>query len=231
MSAPVYLPDRTYLVDALATNYLVRGNQPLQSDETTFAYDAMNTKLKSLIGGDFDLTNYKLLDVSIIDNNPAGERPLLEAEFVAYGVSKTEFDKYFPWPGSWPPVAKSIDVKKQYGAAVAGHAGSVIWYPVQGCVSMDNCSAIEPPQFDFIGLIAFLRSLMETEKNTVIYFHCEHGHDRTSAVTGGYMIKYLEISLNDVLTEGPPGGAKAFSHAWESNYEMLVKYYNANYDT
>lgn len=67
-----YSPKRTYLVDEIGTNYLFRGNEPLNEDGT-FAYDSLNEKLQTLIQN-FDLKNYKLITVSIIDNNPAKER-------------------------------------------------------------------------------------------------------------------------------------------------------------
>ena len=229
MSAPVYDPTRTYVVDSCNTSYLVRGNEPLKRDEKTFAYDEMNAKLKSLIGGSFDLTGHTLLDVSIIDDNPSSERPLLEAEFGAYGISEKDFDTLFPWPGSWPPVANNINVQKQYGKQVCGHPGSIIWYPVQGCTDQDNCKAVEPTQYKFIAFIDFLRHLLETGDKTVIYFHCEHGHDRTSATHASYLIKYKGKTAGEAMDNPPPEGAKIFTHPWEPTYAQLVQYYAGNY--
>lgn len=220
-----YSPKRTYLVtgNTLNNTYLVRGNEPL-NDDNTFAYDAINKKLKTLING-FDLTKFKLITISIIDNNPASERQDLESEFNAYGITSEEFDKKFPYPDSWPPVYRGIDVKVQYGTEVSGHKGSIIWYPVQGCSDMNNCELVEPSQFNFSGLVDYINSIMTTENNVVIYYHCEHGHDRTSALTAAYMLKYMGRTLDEVLNNRPPLGAKAFSHAWEAYYEQLVKYY------
>lgn len=222
-----YSPKRTYLVTAHTSNntYLVRGNEPL-NDDGTFAYEAINSKLKTLIPG-FDLTKLKLITISIIDNNPDSERPDLESEFNAYGITSEEFDKKFPFPDSWPPVYRGIDVEKQYGTQVNGYPGSIIWYPVQGCSDMNNCQIVEPTQFNFSGLVDYLNTLMTTEKDVVIYYHCEHGHDRTSALTGAYMLKYMGRTIDEVLTDRPPMGAKAFKHPWEANYEELVKYYNS----
>ena len=220
-----YSPKRTYLVTANTSNntYLVRGNEPL-NDDGTFAYNAINKKLKTLIKG-FDLTKNKLITISIIDNNPESERPDLQAEFLAYGISQSDFDNKFPFPESWPPVYRGIDVKKQYGTEVCGHPGSIIWYPVQGCSDMDNCKLVEPTQFDFYGLVDYINSIMTTQRDVVVYYHCEHGHDRTSALTAAYMLKYMGMTLEDVLNNRPPTGAKAFSHPWEAYYEQLVKYY------
>lgn len=221
----IYAPKRTYLVTANTENntYLVRGNEPL-NDDGTFAYEAINEKLKTLISG-FDLTKLKLITISIIDNNPDSERHDLQSEFNAYGVTSEEFDKKFPYPDSWPPVYRGIAVKIQYGTEVNGHPGSIIWYPVQGCSDMNNCEIVEPYQFNFSGLVDYINSMMTTEKDIVIYYHCEHGHDRTSALTAAYMLKYIGRTLDEVLDNRPPLGAKAFSHAWEVYYEQLVKYY------
>lgn len=202
MPLATYSPKRTYLVNTVGSNYLVRGNEPLNEDGT-FAYDAINQKLQTLIK-DFDLTNYKLITISLIDNNPQSERSDLMAEFKAYGVTNEEFDKLFPFHDSWPPVYRKIDVKKQYGTSVNGNKGSIIWYPVQGCSDENNCAIFEPSQFDFSGLVDYINSMLTTEENVVIYYHCEHGHDRTSALTGAYMLKYLNLPLNQVLTQRPP---------------------------
>jgi len=222
-----YSPKRTYLVTANTenNNYLVRGNEPLNEDGT-FTYDSINEKLQTLIT-DFDLTKNKLITISIIDNNPNSERGDLNDEFLAYGMSQEEFDKTFPFQTTWPPFWNGVNVRKQYGNSVNGYSGSVIWYPVQGCTDMSNCSLVEPTQFNFSGLIDYIHLMMKTEENTVIYYHCEHGHDRTGAVTGAYMLKYMGISLENVLTQRPPLGAKAFSHPWASTYEALIKYYNS----
>ncbi len=231
MSNPVYDPTRTFVVDSAATNYLVRGNEPLLSDGKTFAYDELNTQLQNGsstgsgglpptgIGGTFDLTDYSLVDVSVIDDNAEG--PLLTAEFTAYGQ---DFESLFPAP-NWPPVFHGIDVTKQYGTAVSGHPGSIVWYPVQGCTDLSNCEQVEPPQFNFIGMIDFLRGLLENSTKTVIYFHCEHGHDRTSAVAGSYEMKYKGKTLQQVRDEG----CTIMGHAWESAYLPLIEYYCANY--
>lgn len=96
---------------------------------------------------------------------------------------------------------------------------------LDGCSDENNCSIVEPSQFNFSGLVDYIHFLMNTEKNTVMYYHCEHGHDRTSALSGAYMLKYINKKVEDVLTKRPPEGAKAFTHPWSPDYEQLVKYY------
>lgn len=227
MGAPnaIYMPKRTYVVDKGSKSFLIRGNEPLNEDGT-FAYDEMNKKLQELIK-DFNLDEYKLITISLIDNNPASERSDLSKEFLAYGISNDEFNKDFPFPDSWPPVYRKIDVYKQYGTKVNGNPGSIIWWPVQGCSDMQNCALVEPAQYNFSGLVDYLHTLISSDEKLVVYYHCEHGHDRTSALTAAYMLKYMNRSLDEVLTQRPPLGAKAFKHDWEAYYEQLVKYYNS----
>lgn len=219
----VYMPKRTYLVAQVGSNYLVRGNEPLNEDGS-FAYDAINSKLQELIP-DFDLTKHKFIDISVIDNNPASEGGDLAMEFAGYGIDASQFALAFPFPASWPPYFRGLDVTKQYGTTVNGHPGSIIWYPVQGCTDNLNCEQVEPPQFNFNGAVDLLHNLAKNEQNAVIYYHCEHGHDRTSALTAGYMTKYMGKTLDEVLNNRPPDGAKAFKHDWEVDYEALVKWY------
>ncbi len=218
-----YMPKRTYLVAQVGSNYLVRGNEPL-NDDGSFAYAAINTKLQEIIPG-FDLTKNKFIDISVIDNNPASEGGDLAMEFAAYGMAQGWFDTTFPFPTTWPAYFRGLDVTKQYGTTVNGNPGSIIWYPVQGCTDNVNCELVEPPQYNFNGAVELLNTLATTEKNAVIYYHCEHGHDRTSALTAAYMMKYMGKTLDEVLTQRPPDGAKAFKHAWEVDYEALTKWY------
>lgn len=225
MPNAIYDPTRTYLLDISFKNYLVRGNEPLNED-SSFSYDELNTKLQMLlINPDFNLADYKLIDMSLIDNNPASEGSDLQLEFKAFGFSSVEFTNMLPFPAAWPPVYQKIDVTKQYGSKIQDHPGSIIWYPTQGCSDPDNCRLVEPTQFDFVGQVELLRKLILSEERAVIYFHCEHGHDRTSALAAAYMIKYMHKTLDEVLTQKPPAGAKAFDHPWEPNYEQLVRYY------
>jgi hypothetical protein len=219
-----YDPTKTFLVEKRGTNVLVRGNMPLKSD-SSFAYNELNTRLKELVGGNFDLKNNKLVDLSLIDNNPASERYELQSEFEAYGMSKEDFDKNFAFPDTWPPVYRKVDVTKQWETTVDGDKGSIIWYPCEGCSSDDNCKLVEPPQYDFNGLVEMVDDIMTTQENTVVYFHCMLGHDRTSALHAGYLMRYMGTTLESALNDAPPKGAKGFGDSWLKDYEELVKYY------
>lgn len=218
-----YDPKRTYLVDFNKDNdtYILRGNQPLNADGT-FAYDALSTKAQAVLG--IDLTGYKLVDLSIIDNTPGSNRGDLEDEFYAFGFDSQFFNVTIS-PSVWPPYSKGFPVTELWGEWVDGWPGSLVWYPVQGCTSRQDCEAQENPYFGFDKEVDFLAEFLATHSSSVLYFHCTHGHDRTSALHAGYLMKYKKASLKQVLTMRPPLGAKAFKHAWEADYQTLVQWY------
>jgi len=225
MGTPVctYMPERTYIVDTAAVgegklNYLVRGNMPLAADGT-IAYAELGAKLLEL-NPDLILGDMSLLVISLIDNQ--GELNDLELEFTGFGCPDVVGNL------AWPPYFNGVDCFTEYGTMVNGNTqqgGSIVWFPVQGCTDDSNCALVENAQYDFCGLVAWLTALMSSCTNTVIYYHCEHGHDRTSALTAAYQMEWLKYPLDQVLDDKPPTGAKAFGHAWEATYEALVKWY------
>jgi hypothetical protein len=218
-----YSAKRTYLVDSNASNntYLFRGNQPLNADGS-FAYTQIATKVSTLAG--INLSNYKFVDLSIIDNTPGSNRGDLADEFYNFGFSSSFFNVTIS-PSVWPPYSNGFPVTKMWGTSVAGFPGSIVWYPVQGCPTIAVCGQQENTYFGFNKEVDFLANFLATQKNSVLYFHCLHGHDRTSALHAGYLLKYKKATLNQVLTQKPPKGAMGFKHAWEADYKTLVTWY------
>jgi hypothetical protein len=210
-----YAPKRTFVVQQVGSNVLVRGNLPLTPDGS-FAYDKLNKTLKKAIGGDFDLLNNTIIDVSLIDNQ--GELPELTAEFTAFGVAGSI-------PTVWPPVAHGVNIFTQYGSTVEGHPGKLIWMPIQGCVDTNNCSAIEPTLYNFGGIVDQLNTLVNTGTNTVIYYHCMNGHDRAGSLTACYMMKHMGRTRDQAMNDAPPEGALAMSHDWKETYKPLIEWY------
>ena len=218
-----YSSKRTYLVDSNPSSdtYIFRGNQPLNQDGT-FAYDDLSTTVKRLAG--IDLTQYKIVDLSIIDNTPGSNRGDLEDEFYAFGLSSSFFSVTIS-PQVWPPYANGFPVTELWGEWVDGWPGSIVWYPVQGCPTPSVCDQQENKYFGFDKEVDFLANFLKTHSNSVLYFHCLHGHDRTSALHAGYLMKYKKATLKQVLTQKPPLGAKGFKHKWEADYQTLVIWY------
>lgn len=246
MSHTSYAPKRTFLVNSATTgngtNYLMRGNIPLKKDGATFAYDEMNTRFKELISdGSFDLANYNLIDISVITNYPTtepGEGFYLMAEFLAYGISNADYNKWFP-QSVWPPfmTKQCPQFAVPQGSTINGNSGSIIWYPVQGCDPAGTCSTIEPQQYNPVGLVDMLNTLLNTAnangKPTLIYYHCINGHDRTSALTACYMMRWMgsTYTFDYVTTTPAPKGAMLENNhgvQWNPPYINLVKYYSEN---
>jgi hypothetical protein len=206
----VYNPKRTFVVNKVGSNYLVRGNLPLD-DDGNFAYDDLAKRLKA---DKIALSKMTLIDVSLIDNQ--GEAPELTAEFKAFDETM---------PTVWPPVDKGFDIFQQFGSTVCGHPGKLMWMPIQGCADNDNCQLIEPPQYNFGGIVDQLHNLVTTGSNTVIYFHCMNGHDRAGSLTACYMMKHMDRTRDQAMNAAPPEGAMAMKHDWKVTYKPLIEWY------
>lgn len=210
----VYNPKRTFVVDQLNGNVLLRGNLPFD-DDGNFAYKEINQCLGKLIGYDFDLTKHTLIDITLIDNQ--GELPELSAEFKAFGGG--------PVPTQWPPFINGVNIFKQHGSAICGHPGSLMWMPIQGCVDADNCQLIEPSQYNFSGIVDQLNTMLLSVKNTVIYYHCMNGHDRAGSLTACYQMRHMGRTRTQAMTCPPPEGAMAMKHDWKETYKPLIEWY------
>jgi len=200
-----YKHSRTYIVDQNTTkdNHLVRGNLPLE-DDGSFAWTKLNAQLQTLLGTSFDLGDYTFIDVTLIDNSDEGTS--FDAELAVFGIDPGAPEN--KWCTLWPPYYrynlpenqnKGFDIKKIHGTEISGdksHKGGLVWWPVQPCDgSTSDCKNIAVNQFAFPDLIKYLNTLLNTEEKTIIYYHCMHGHDRTSAVTASYLTKYKESQL------------------------------------
>lgn len=216
-----YKSHKTYIVDydSINQNILVRGNEPLDSDGYS-AYDQINQRLKDSLGNSFDLTKYTFIDISLISSQGL-ENNILFDEFLAYGYPKNDTLTSFnlnPTLG-WPPfMGWNMDSSKApwdtyflYGNKInvkgKMYPGFFIWWPISGCPdTTQSCDDIVDTQFGFPKLIDYINELMTERQNTVIYFHCIHGHDRTSTVACAYQIKFQGKSFLKVTTTGAPEG-------------------------
>jgi hypothetical protein len=75
---------------------------------------------------------------------------------------------------------------------------------------------------------------MNAKFKTLIYYHCINGHDRTSALTACYMMKYMGpvYTFNYVTTTPAPQGAVLQNNhgvKWNPPYLNLVQYYYNTY--
>lgn len=225
---PMYTYDvtKTFVVDRRTTdkgtNFLVRGSQPLDA-HGNFAYAELAAALKSQLN--IELANYHLLVVALIHNTRGSSHEDLKREFADFGMTATTFDSTFPL-SLWPPYLKGLDLTVQYGTQVAGNRGSIIWYPLQGCKSYDNCQAIEDVEYGFSKLVDLLSALLDNNQPTVIYVHCTLGNDRVGSLIASYRMKHMGMSLEDTLRlDAPNNGSKAFAQTWDPGSLALVRWY------
>lgn len=207
----VYNPKRTFIVNQVGSNYLVRGNLPLD-DDGNFTYDALAKALKAQ--GKITLSKMTLIDVSLIDNQ--GEAPELSAEFKAFDENM---------PTEWPPVYHGFDIFQQFGSLIQGHPGKLMWMPIQGCADNANCQLVEPAQYNFAGIVDELQKLVTTGTNTVIYYHCMNGHDRAGSLTACYQMKHMGRTRDQAMNQPPPDGAMAMKHDWKATYKPLIEWF------
>lgn len=214
--------------DTARDNFLVRGNEPLL-DNGYSAYNQINEELKNQIDSNFDLKNYIFIDISLISsqpntNTPPNERFILFDEIVAFGypLMDTLNSLNLNPPLGWPPyLGYNLNPKQApwnpnslYGnkIQVSGNLynGQFVWWPIQACGdTLQDCLDIVENQYGFSELLDLIHSLMTENTKTVIYFHCIHGHDRTSVVNAGYIIRHKGISFYDATHyPAPIGGMK-----------------------
>lgn len=239
---------KTYVIDhdSVNNNYLVRGNEPLL--ETGYsAYNEINSELKIKIDSSFDLRNYTLIDISLISSQGL-ELNILYDEFLSYGypLGDTLASLNLNPPLGWPPfMGWNLDSSKApwnpyylYGnkVQVGGNQynGQFIWWPVQACGdTLSDCKDVVGRQYGFTELIDYINTLMTTKKNIVIYFHCIHGHDRTSVVNSGYIMKYKGVSFDSATTHPAPiGGMKPSKDGYDPlkpNYWDMLYVWNKDF--
>lgn len=194
--------------DSNTKNLLIRGNMPLQGPDdpspSYFAYGALSDAICPLVNplvSNFDLKDYYLVDVSLIDNQ--GDLIDLNAEFACFSVVPSDVFTFPPridWPNAWPPYLeiKNWAPTTQFGTQVmasstVSYPGSLIWWPVQSCESSANCeSNVVSSGYDFVGLVAQIKTLMNTAGSSpkLIYIHCNSGVNRTGAANVSYFLTY-----------------------------------------
>lgn len=223
MTKAVYNSNRTFLLDQNQGSLLLRGNEPFNT-RGEFDYRALYFKVEQLVPN-FDLEACNLITVSLLDNKANSEREDLKLEFEAFGIPAAQFDLDFP-ESIWPPYANGINLQTRYGTSVQGNPGSLIWYPVQGCTGAEGCSFTQDSLYGFSSLPDLLRTLL-LESNTVIYFHCTTGNDRTGAVAASYLMKYKGATLQQVKDDFAPSGARIVYRDWQEEYENLIDWYSS----
>ncbi len=197
-------PARLALVDTHENgNLLVRGNLPMITNDAsdtclpildrTFAYASIDAKMKTLLG-DFNLDDYEIIDVTLIDNQ--SDRNQFTAEMNAFGLAS------IPCGSEWPPYNNSCAWDPEQVFATVLPSGQrpwgLIWWPIYACGTTpcnDTDTQIGLINFKFNDLPGHLSALLagapspESGKSKrLIYFHCMQGADRTGALHAVYLL-------------------------------------------
>jgi hypothetical protein len=208
-------------------NILVRGNMPIHTfggevdyDSRKLTYDELNNGLKSKIPG-FDLEDYQLIEISLIDDQHAGLDTFIPA-VKSFGLTVCDFNDGRQNRACWPPKSDcSADwewgklwgtgwVETQPEPKPEGH---FVWWPISACdgagdINHPACSIpvgelLTEARWNFSGLVDFLIEQMKTAgpsaKKKVLYFHCSWGKDRTGSLAAAYLLKKAKND-NDPLT-------------------------------
>jgi len=197
---PAFDPKRLALVDSNNGSLLVRGNLPLVANNATnpcfagqdhcFAAEELGTRMKEIVPG-FDITEFEIIDFTLIDNQ--GTKDELTAEVNAVGKGLDDIacgTTWLPFNGcSWDP-------KSLYTATADGNIPwGFIWWPVYACGNRpcndaDTKTGLE--DFRFNEASEYLKQLLTTPTNSgksrLVYFHCVQGTDRTGALHIAYML-------------------------------------------
>ncbi len=197
---PAFDPGRLAVVDRINGNLLVRGNLPLTANNGTnpcfpgqahcFATAEMDARLKEIEPG-FDVKNYEVIDVTLIDNQGTRDELTAEANAVGMGLDGIACGTtWLPFDGcAWEP-------GKLYKSANAGNTPwALVWWPVYACGSRpcnETDTEIGLRKFRFNETSAYLKTLLTTPSDSgrkrLVYFHCVQGTDRTGALHIDYII-------------------------------------------
>jgi len=187
--AAVFDPSRAALVDGGGEAPVWRGNLPINA-RGQIAYHELAVAVGLDVGD-------SLVDVSLIDNVDGSERAQWIVEAEAFGVDVlVDFPggpgipPQFNQPG-WNPARFLGDAVRMPGGGEA--AGHLVWWQIEGGSTADVLGP-DVRSYNFVGLIEYL-GVLRSMPDSVVYFHCMNGTDRTGAVVAGYGMRWMGLSL------------------------------------
>jgi hypothetical protein len=196
----VYNQARTAVIDENTGfgNLLVRGNFPLDCNSPrAFPFDELSTRLKQIKGTSFNLNEYEIILVSLINN--AGNLDDLKAEETIFGLNPdTDIKCQSDYKDGTPGLYECLDAYRAlpYSAlAPTQQPQKLYWWPLWIC-GADGCTTLDTYSYSKLqDLPLLMHDLINTappyaggKTKRLVYFNCEHGCDRTGTVHAAYMM-------------------------------------------
>ena len=237
-------------------NILVRGSMPIhtaggQTDYglRKFTYDELNKGLqsKSNIPG-FDLRDYQLIDISLIDDQHAGLDTFIP-EVKSFGLTVCDLNDGNENRACWPPksdCSPNWQWGKLWGSGYVETEpeprpeGNFVWWPISACdgggdLNHPTCSIpvnelLTEDRWNFSGLVDHLIGQMKVKsasgRRKVLYIHCSWGKDRTGALSAAYLLKKAkEENHNLTLKQAIQKGKDAVNLVPNDGYLRLTVVY------
>lgn len=179
-------------------NLLVRGNFPLNcASPRAFAFNDLHTKLKQIKGASFNLNDYEIILVALINN--AGNLDDLKSEETIFGLDpNTDINCQNNYSDGTPALYNCLDNHRTTPYSAANpfqQPQKFYWWPLwicgaDGCTTLDTygyCKMQDLPR-QIHDLINTAPPYNGGKTRRLVYFHCEHGCDRTGTIHAAYIM-------------------------------------------
>jgi len=178
-------PNKVHVVDVIGSNFLFRGNEPLNSTEgDDFLYQELvqilRQKAKSEANKDLPAT-FQLVDLCFLSPYLPWEEAqrIIEMNFFS---SNPNLGTFFSWPLNGDVTSPDI-----YPS----------WLLEERAKDLPNWQTDQLPEL-MQQVVSILHN--HTAANpVVIYFHCEEGSDRTGEFAASYYMQYSNMTLEQSL--------------------------------
>jgi hypothetical protein len=189
-------------------NLLVRGNFPLDCDRS-FAFNDLDKRLKELKGSGFDLNEYEIAVITLINN--AGDKNDLKAEEAVFGLGDVNCqDDYSDGTPGLYTCLDGFRTKPYVSSNPVAAPQEFYWWPLWICANGDyKCASPDTYSYSKLqDLPSHMNNLLNAappytggKSKRLVYFHCEHGCDRTGTVHAAYQMFKGKISLQDAVNK------------------------------
>lgn len=197
-------------------------NEMLRHDSTfapLYLSDSKKAALAKELSG-FNISDYKVIDISLLNHGDSNTL-FFAAESRAFGGISTTC--------SAPLVTAPFN----------GGAGSLAWVNTLGCAGSDASCTRDRLYTDNDGFCSYantvnnLSALLATKdpdgRKRLIYYHCNHGADRTGGVTIGYLIRANPsmtvadaVTYTQYLGEERADNSRMPDNGWPANDQLTA---------